>query len=142
MTDTVTIALDAMSGDHGERVTLPAAFEFLNAHPQVRLIAVGDENVLKREVSKAAASVTDRVEVVHAREVVDMDEDPRDALRKKKDSSMRVAIDLVKAGSAQACVSSGNTGALMATARFVLKTLPGIERPAILSSIPAIGGTP
>ncbi len=129
-----------MSGDHGESVTVPAAFEFLQSHPEVRLIVVGDQDILKKAVSKTDSSLQDRVEVAHASEVVGMDEDPRDALRKKKDSSMRVALDLVKGGVAQACVSSGNTGALMATARFVLKTLPGIDRPAIVSSIPAIGG--
>ena len=129
-----------MSGDHGAGVTLPAAFEFLRSHPEVRLIAVGDQDTLKKAVSKVKTDLQERVEVAHASEVVGMDEDPRDALRKKKDSSMRVALNLVKGGVAQACVSAGNTGALMATARFVLKTLPGIDRPAIVSSIPAIGG--
>lgn len=128
-----------MSGDHGERATLPAALQFLRSHPEVRLVAVGDQSVLGKGLDQAP-DVQDRVEIVHTTQVVDMDEHPRDALRKKKDSSMRVAINLVQEGRAHACVSSGNTGALMATARFVLKTLPGIDRPAIVSAIPAIGG--
>lgn len=129
-----------MSGDHGERVTLPAALQFLSTHDQVNLIAVGDPDVLKKPLASVPGAIGERVEIVPSSQVVGMDEHPRDALRKKKDSSMRVAIDLVKEGRADACVSSGNTGALMATARFVLKTLPGIDRPAIVSAIPAIGG--
>ena len=129
-----------MGGDHGPSVTVPACLAGLAKDPQLRMLLVGRADVLQPLVKRADRSITERIEVHEAPEVVGMDERPQDALRKKKNSSMRVAIDLVKAGAAQACVSAGNTGALMATARFVLKTLPGIDRPAILSRIPAHHG--
>jgi glycerol-3-phosphate acyltransferase PlsX len=137
---TVTVAVDAMGGDHGPAVTVPAALEFLEGAPDARIILVGLEAPLTAALAKARSSARDRVQVHAAAEVVAMDEPPADALRKKKDSSMRVAINLVKDGSAQACVSAGNTGALMAIARFVLKTLPGIDRPAIASQLPTKKG--
>ena len=136
----VTVAVDAMGGDHGPSVTVPAALAFLEAKPDARIILVGLEAPLNAALAKARSPVTDRITVVAASEVVAMDEPPADALRKKKDSSMRVAINLVKDGTAQACVSAGNTGALMAIARFVLKTLPGIDRPAIASQLPTRKG--
>jgi glycerol-3-phosphate acyltransferase PlsX len=102
------------------------------------IILVGQEDVLKAELSANNASLSDRLSIHHASQIVDMDESPATALRGKKDSSMRVAINLVKENSASACISAGNTGALMATARFVLKTLPGIKRPAIVSAIPTM----
>jgi len=140
MTDAVTIALDAMGGDFGPSVVVPAALDMLALESQVRLILVGDEQRIDAELSKAGASRSERLSVVHASQTVSMDESPSQALRLKKDSSMRLAINLVKDGGADACVSAGNTGALMATARYVLKTLPGIDRPAILSTIPSVGG--
>jgi phosphate acyltransferase len=140
VTRTSTIALDAMSGDRGPQVAVAAALASLAQHPSLSLILVGQRTVLDDLLGAAAGRLRDRVEVQHAAEVVAMQEPPRDALRKKRDSSMRVAINLVQEGRAQACVSAGNTGALMATARYVLKTLPGIDRPAIASPIPAIGG--
>ncbi len=134
-----TIAVDAMSGDHGARICVPACLRFLHEHGDSRLLLVGDEPLLHRLASARSGSES-RFAIVHASQVVTMDDSARDAVRHKKDSSMRVAIDLVKRGDANACVSAGNTGALMATARFVLKTLPGIDRPAIISAIPAVGG--
>ncbi len=134
------IAVDAMGGDKGAEVSVPGALQALDEIPSLRLKLVGGPDTLAPMLAGQSSRITDRIEVVPASEVVGMDEHPRDALRKKKDSSMRVALNLVKNGDADACVSSGNTGALMATARFVLKTLPGIDRPAIISVIPAIGG--
>jgi len=140
MTDTVTIALDAMGGDHGPSVVVPAALDMLQRNPHVRLILVGQETLLREELVRNSAEESGRLLIQHASQSISMDESPSQALRLKKDSSMRVAINLVKSGEAQACVSAGNTGALMATARYVLKTLPGIDRPAIITTIPSIGG--
>ncbi len=137
---TITVAVDAMGGDHGPSVTVPAALAFLHDVPDARVIVVGTEDVLKKAIAGAPPGVVSRITVHAASEVVAMDEPPADALRKKKDSSMRVAINLVKDGTAHACVSAGNTGALMAIARFVLKTLPGIDRPAIASQLPTRKG--
>jgi glycerol-3-phosphate acyltransferase PlsX len=131
----ITVAIDAMGGDHGPSVTVPAALEVLTKYPELHLILVGDELVLRKNIQLTGQTAT-RITIQHASQQVEMDEHPSAALRTKKDSSMRVAINLVKEGSAQACVSAGNTGALMATARFVLKTLPGIDRPAIVSTFP------
>ncbi len=136
----ITIALDAMGGDNGASVVVPAALHSLTQYDSLNLILVGDREVLTRELAKYHAKETDRLTVHHASQVVGMDELPSLALRNKKDSSMRVAINLVKTGKAKACVSAGNTGALMATARFVLKTLPGIDRPAIITALPTSNG--
>jgi len=132
-----TIALDAMGGDYGARVVIPAAARVLKQFPDLKLLLVGKEAVLSPLVKQHLARFQDRFEIVPASEVVAMDESPAVALRSKKDSSMRIAINCVKEGRAQACVSSGNTGALMATARFVLKMLPGVDRPAICTTFPA-----
>jgi glycerol-3-phosphate acyltransferase PlsX len=140
MTRAVTIALDAMGGDHGPAVVVPAAAEVLKRHATVKLVLVGDQQVLADHLAQHKLSVGERLAVHHASQTVSMDEPPSQALRNKKDSSMRVAIDLVKQGAADACVSAGNTGALMATARFVLKTLPGVDRPAITSVVPNRNG--
>jgi glycerol-3-phosphate acyltransferase PlsX len=136
----IKIALDAMGGDHGPNVTVSAAIHILKRQPDLILILVGDQNTLEKTVQEMGSSVSDRLLIEHASEVVEMTDLPSQALRKKKDSSMRVAINLVKEGMADACVSAGNTGALMATARFVLKTLPGIDRPAICTALPTISG--
>lgn len=136
----ITISLDAMGGDHGPEVVVPAALNALKRHPGLKLILVGDEKVLTETLEKLKTSVSDSLSIHHASQVVEMDEKPSLALRGKKDSSMRVAINLVKEGVAQAIVSAGNTGALMATARFVLKTLPGVDRPAICTTLPTIKG--
>ncbi len=139
MTQTV-IAIDAMSGDHGPGVTVPASLRALEKYPELKLILVGDQRILGEELDRHGGSPGDRLVLQHATQVVAMDEPPSSALRGKKDSSMRVAINLVKEGEAKACVSAGNTGALMATARFVLKTLEGIDRPAIITALPTIRG--
>ena len=134
------IALDAMSGDLGAEVVVRAAVASLEKHPNLSLVLVGNEAELGGLVTRLTG-IDKRLSVRSATEVVGMSESPAEALRKKKDSSMRVAIDMVKEGTADACVSAGNTGALMATAKFVLKMLPGIERPAIIAELPCIGGT-
>jgi glycerol-3-phosphate acyltransferase PlsX len=134
------ISIDAMSGDLGAEVAVRAAKNCLDEYVNLELILVGDESELRNHVVRIAGN-DDRLHIRHATETVGMSEPPVEALRKKKDSSMRVAINLVKEGTAQACVSAGNTGALMATAKFVLKMLPGIDRPAIIAELPAIGGT-
>lgn len=135
----ITIALDAMGGDHGPSVVVPAALRALSRHPGLQLILVGDEATLRTALPENDPRLA-RLHIQHASQTVGMDEPPSQALRTKKDSSMRVAINLVREARAQACVSAGNTGALMATARYVLKTLPGIDRPAIISAIPALQG--
>ena len=129
-----------MSGDLGAEVVVRASHQVLDRHPNLELILVGASEELQGHITRIVGDEP-RLTVVHASEVVAMSESPIDALRKKKDSSMRVAIDLVKEGRAQACVSAGNTGALMATAKYVLKMLPGIDRPAIITELPAKGGT-
>ena len=136
----VTIALDAMGGDHGPSVVVPAALSVLKDNKDLKLILVGDQETLAEMLRKNAADVSPRLQIKHASQQVAMDELPSLALRGKKDSSMRVAINLVNEGLASACVSAGNTGALMATSRFVLKTLPGIDRPAIISALPTTKG--
>jgi glycerol-3-phosphate acyltransferase PlsX len=133
------IAVDAMGGDHGPSVTVPACFDFLEAHPESELLLAGIAERIQHEIARFGKPAT-RMTVIPATQVVAMDEDVRTAIRTKKDSSMRVAIDLVKAGRAQACVSAGNTGALMGTAKFVLKTLEGIDRPAICAVLPTRKG--
>jgi len=125
-----------MGGDHGPHVTVPAALEFQARLPDVDMVLVGLRDALEAELAAHGAAAGPRLRVHHASEVVAMDEPPVQALRYKKDSSMRVAVNLVKSGEAHACVSAGNTGALMAISRFVLRTLAGIDRPAIASVLP------
>jgi glycerol-3-phosphate acyltransferase PlsX len=134
------IAIDAMGGDHGPSATVPAALEVLREQADVHIILVGQQEALEPLLKQRGGAQVNRLRIHHASQLVEMGEKPKDALRKKKDSSMRVALNLLKLGEAHACVSAGNTGALMATARFVLKTIPGIDRPAILSRIPAHHG--
>jgi phosphate acyltransferase len=136
----VTVAIDCMGGDHGAHVTVPAALAHLERDPESAFVLVGDRSRIEAELRLARAQPHARLRVQHAAEVVAMDEQPAVALRGKKDSSMRVAVDLVKKGEAQGCVSAGNTGALMAISRFVLKTLPGIDRPAIATVLPTLAG--
>ena len=141
MTRPLTIALDGMGGDIGPEVVVPAALRVLStATDRVRLILVGQEDILSAHLTQLKAKDHPGIVIRHASQLVKMDEPPAQALRVKKDSSMRVAINLVKQGEADACVSAGNTGALMATARFVLKTLPGIDRPAISTTLPTVRG--
>jgi len=137
----LTIALDGMGGDIGSDVIIPAALQVLKTSGEaLRLILVGQEDVLSAGLARLKAKGHPQISIHHASQLVSMDESPAQALRVKKDSSMRVAINLVKQGDADACVSAGNTGALMATARFVLKTLPGIDRPAICTTMPTVRG--
>lgn len=140
MSEYYRIALDAMGGDHGLSVVVPAALEALKQHSDIELILVGDQAQIEALLQQQGAKLPARLQIKHASQVVQMDEAPASALKKKKDSSMRVAINLVKSAEADAVVSAGNTGALMATARFVLRTLPGIDRPAICTAIPSIDG--
>ena len=141
MTNSLTIALDAMGGDFGPNVTVPAALLAIKQAPDIQLILVGDEQELQRQLRQHGhAQLPPRLVLKHASQTVLMDDLPSHALRNKKDSSMRVAINLVKEGAADACVSAGNTGALMATARFVLKMIPGVERPALIVPLPNSSG--
>ena len=137
----IRIAVDVMGGDHGVSVTLPACLAFLHKHEQARLLLVGLPGVMTGSPAWAQLSAHPRCEVVPAQEVVGMDDPIEVALRRKKNSSMRLAINQVKDGAADAALSAGNTGALMAIARYVLKTLDGIDRPAIATQLPnALGG--
>ena len=137
----ITVAVDCMGGDHGPHVTVPAALNFLRSNADVDVVLVGLRDAVEAELKARGARPNPRLRVHHASEVVLMDESPASALRNKKDSSMRVAVDLVKSGEAHACVSAGNTGALMAISRFVLKMLPGVDRPAIIAALPSIRGS-
>ena len=136
----VTIAIDCMGGDFGPSVTLPAAIHFLERDEQAKVILIGLSAEVEGAVTREKPRFGDRLRFRAASEVVGMDDPLATALRIKKDSSMRVTVDLVKAGEAQAAVSAGNTGALMAISRFVLKTLPGIDRPAIATVLPTLRG--
>jgi phosphate acyltransferase len=137
----ITVAIDCMGGDHGPHVTVPAALSFQQRHRDVDIVLVGLRDAIEAELAAHGNSAGTRLRVQHASEVVAMDEPPVSAMRLKKDSSIRVAVNLVKGGGAQACISAGNTGALMAISRFVLKTLPGIDRPAIAFALPNMRGT-
>ncbi|MBR9727763.1 phosphate acyltransferase PlsX [Shewanella intestini] len=138
----LTLALDAMGGDHGPYITVPAAVQALKSHPNLHFILVGDKTEINRYLSAHTEDFLHRIEIVHTTEVVAMNDRPIHALRFKKNSSMRLALELVKDGRAQACVSAGNTGALMAMSKVILKTLPGIDRPALVSCLPAVTGEP
>lgn len=137
----ITIAIDAMGGDHGLEVTIPAAANAVDSDQQVHLILVGPEAQIRTRLDQQRCVNRDRISVQAASEIVAMDDPPALSIRKKKDSSMRVAINLVKDGVADACVSAGNTGALMGTAKFVLGTIRGIDRPAICAILPRIAGS-
>ena len=134
------IAIDVMSGDQQPREYVAGALRALHEDPGLRALLIGDASLIEGELRAAARAARERLEVVATTEVVAMGDSPREAIRRKKNSSMRVAIDLVKEGRASACVSSGNTGALTAMAHFVLKTIAGVERAAIISAIPAAHG--
>lgn len=144
----IIIAIDVMGGDHGIAIVVPACLNAIKKFPNLKLLLVGDKQQihaslgihLEKHTGNCHEKINKQLEIVHASEVVAMDELPSHAMRNKKNSSMRIALDLVKKGGAQACVSAGNTGALMATAKYVLKTLPGIERPAIIAELPTHRG--
>jgi len=135
-----TIAIDVMGGDYGIKITVPASIQILQQFLEINIILVGNESEIKKSLSKLKVNNHPRLSILNAIESVGMDESPQSALKNKKKSSMRLAINLVKTNEASACISAGNTGALMATARFVLKMLPGIERPAIASNFPNRSG--
>ncbi|MGB1557287.1 MAG: phosphate acyltransferase PlsX [Oceanococcaceae bacterium] len=135
-----TLAIDGMGGDHGPEVVVEACALALRDNPGIRLLIVGRPENLEGPMQRHGLKTEPRCSLRPATEVVGMDEEPAKALRQKKDSSMRVALDLVAQGQADAAVSAGNTGALMATARFVLKMIPGIDRPAIMSALPSVRG--
>ncbi len=130
-----------MGGDYGPQEIIPAAALALKKFPALKLILVGIESEIQAALSEHNIHDSNRIEIEHASEVVEMHEPPSQALRNKKDSSMRIAIEMVRQGRASACVSAGNTGALMATSRYLLKMLPCIDRPAICSSLPRITGS-
>ena len=139
---TIKVSIDASGGDFGFPVTVKAGINALGIYKDLHLHFVGDEKSIKKELNKLSIYKTflDRISITHASEVINMDDSPSTALRHKKDSSMRVAINLIKDGSVDACVSAGNTGALMAIARFGLKTIEGVDRPAIMGSVPTVNG--
>lgn len=136
----VTLAIDAMGGDHGIVVTIPACCDFLEKHSDVKISLVGDPELIRVALSKFPKAPMERIQIIAASEVVLMDDPIEIALRRKKDSSMRVAIQQVKDGVADAIISSGNTGALMAISRYILKTLDGVDRPAIATAMPNESG--
>ena len=141
MSSDITIAIDAMGGDFGPTEIIPAVDYSLKKYTQLNVILVGKKDVILSQLKKYNIENSERITISHASEIVEMDESPSQALRNKKESSMRIAIELVRDGSAKACVSAGNTGALMATSRFILKMLPGMDRPAICTTLPGINGT-
>lgn len=139
MSGLIKISVDAMGGDHSVKTTVPATVEALKRHKNLHITLVGDDAAIQNELDALAGKYDiKRLEIKHTTQVVEMDESPSLALRGKKDSSMRVAINLVKDNDVSACVSAGNTGALMATSKFVLKMLPEIDRPAIVYAMPAL----
>ena len=129
-----------MGGDYGPKVTVPSAVNFLHRNPECNIVLVGLPDAIEAELRTLKVSSNSRLKLHAASEVVDMNDSPLVALRRKKGSSMRIVIDLVKDGTAQACVSAGNTGALLATSRFVIRTLPGIDRPALAVVLPTMKG--
>nr|WP_320135043.1 phosphate acyltransferase PlsX [uncultured Amphritea sp.] len=145
MSDSICIAVDAMGGDFGPRVVIPASVDALKRHPYLTLQVIGQQDILIPLLNQALAKCSDktlssRISVINAEKVIACDERPSYALRKRRDTSMYRAIVQVAEGQAQACVSAGNTGALMALGRFTLKMLPGIDRPAIITAIPSVDG--
>lgn len=136
----ITLAVDAMGGDFGPRVTIPATLVILKNSPQLSVIFVGQESQIQPHLKNLSTDISTRISIVHTDEMVTMDDKIAVALRNKRQSSMRLAINLVHEKKAQACVSAGNTGALMAISRFVLKTHANIDRPAIMSALPTQKG--
>jgi len=133
---TIRISIDCMGGDHGPAVTVAAAVSFVKRTEDVQIILVGQEKIIQAELKKNKFGNQPRISIAHASEVVTMEDSLEVALRRKKDSSMRVAVNQIKENLADVCVSAGNTGALMAISRYVLKTLPNVDRPAICSILP------
>ena len=133
MNNYLTLSLDVMSGENDPDASILGALDLLSSREDIKLILVGDSESIKNKITNADQN---RIEIIHTDEIIEMDDSPLDALRKKKNSSMRVAIDLVRDKKAQACISSGNTGALLAISKNSLKTIPTIDRPALMTSIP------
>ena len=140
MKDRISVAIDAMSGDHGLDVTLPAAVAAISEYDDLHLLLVGDRSLIETKIATLDIDTRQRLDYVHSTQIVEMHEPPTLALRTKKDSSMRVAINLIRENRAQACVSAGNTGALTAISRYILRTLAGIDRPAIITALPTMKG--
>ncbi|WP_259239075.1 phosphate acyltransferase PlsX [Rheinheimera pacifica] len=138
----LTLALDMMGGDHGPHSTIPAALAAICEFPELNLILCGDEAILTEQLKLHGVFPHPQLHIRHSTQIVSMADKPSVALRSKRDSSMRVALDLVDKGEVQACVSAGNTGALIAMAHFVLKMLNGVDRPALISALPAVEGNP
>ena len=138
MSDFITLSLDVMSGEKDPEASINAALNLLELREDIRIFLVGDKDIIEKQTS---GKTGDRLQIVHAKEIVEMNDPPVVVLRQKKQSSMRLAVDLVKDGNAQACVSSGSTGALMAISKYALKTIPSIDRPALMTSIPTITGS-
>ena len=138
MSDLITLSLDVMSGDKDPEASISAALHLLEIREDVRIILVGNEDIIEKLTS---GKTNDRLQILHAKDIVQMSDSPVVVLRQKKKSSMRLAVNLVRDGVAQACVSSGNTGALMAISKYALKTIPSIDRPALMTSIPTITGS-
>lgn len=138
----LTLALDVMGGDYGPRVTVPATLQALHLYPFLHVVLVGNQPEIEFYLTRAESNIRQRIEIIHTTEVVSMSDRPVHALRNRKQSSMRLAIELVRDGKAEACLSAGNTGALMAIAKVLLKTLPGIDRPALVCCLPAVNNTP
>ncbi|WP_158133942.1 phosphate acyltransferase PlsX [Vibrio navarrensis] len=134
----ITVALDAMGGDFGPRVTVPAAVQALSHFPELKVILTGDQPLITTQLSRLGYKPDSRLTIRHCSRVISNSEKPSLALRNSQDSSMRLAIELVSDAKADACVSGGNTGALMALSRFILKLLPGIDRPALVSALPTV----
>jgi len=138
LSDKLVIAVDAMGGDFGPRVTIPASLQALKQHAKLNVILIGDTAQIEPLLASQPVNLTERISLVHCDKTIAMDEKPSRAIRHGRQSSMAVALSKVADGSAQACVSAGNTGALMALGRLVLRTLPGIDRPAIITAIPTV----
>ncbi|WP_111976437.1 phosphate acyltransferase PlsX [Algibacillus agarilyticus] len=136
----LTIALDAMGGDNGPPITIPAALEVLSAFPRIKFIIFGDKYQIEPLIDSPAKSIAERIQIVHCSQTITMGEKPSQALRNKPESSMRKALEAVESGDAQACVTAGNTGALITIAYYVLKMIPGISRPALVTAMPSIEG--
>ncbi|WP_435276664.1 phosphate acyltransferase PlsX [Psychrobium sp. nBUS_13] len=137
----LTLALDAMGGDFGPQVTVPASLQALERFPFLSISIFGDENAIKQYIP-AQFPHLNRLHIEHCSQIVTMNDRPLTAIRNRRESSMRKAIDMVQQGKAGACVSAGNTGVLMAMAKLVLKTLPGIDRPALISTLPTLQNKP
>ena len=138
MSDFITLSLDVMSGEKDPEASISAALNLLEIREDVRIILVGNEDIIEKLTS---GKTNDRLQILHAKDIVQMSDSPVVVLRQKKKSSMRLAVNLVRDGVAQACVSSGNTGALMAISKYALKTIPTIHRPALMTAIPTIAGS-